>query len=203
VNSSSFARALDEAIDKLEISRAEFARGAQISQSMVTKLLSGQEARRETYKKVFAFLETANAGLAQTVLRAFLRDLAEDVAPTVSTGDALVSGGRAAAILFAFEKRSTTILLALDVLASAAGRSTAAHNTLMALADLVSSKGEDHGDLGRKFFAPALKRPATGRRPGERPEFRLVGGSLGEFIAALNEEPEELPDEGGPGDQAR
>lgn len=187
---SSFARALDEAIDHLGISRTDFAKSVKISQSLVSKVLAGEEVHRKTLKKIFSFLTKVSPKHAQAALRACLRDLASDVAPGISADASSTSSSRnrSAAVLGAFGQLSTTMILALETVATAAEQDESVHNSLMALADLVARKVAGHPELGRQFFAPAVVKPPLGRRPGKRQEFRLIGGSVGDFISALNEE---------------
>lgn len=184
-----FSDALNFVIVTLDMTQHAFSASVGLSQSMITKLLSGEEAHRSTYRKIFMFLtsDSKHRSLAKRLLDAYMRDVVRDFTQEDEFQAVNYSAlsDRDSAIASLFRSRTTTTLLALSVLGAAADKH---HSVLDALVSLANVSDELIG--GHSTPAPGIVKvtaPKSARSRSSIPrKFRLNGGSFGEMIAKLN-----------------
>ena len=177
-----FALALNQALNGLGLTQLAFAKAIGLSHSMVTKLLSGEEAHRKTYVKIFAYFRDvpSRRTAAKRLMEAYLRDVVNDIGmdDEYSQADLTVSTTRDAVVSHVFHGLPVTILAAFYAIGPVAKQNDTVHNGLMSLAEIAGELGPKGGtEFPKQFFSAALHKPAGSRR--------LLGGSLGDLFSKL------------------
>lgn len=171
-----FRFALHDALVKLGLSQHQFAESVKISQSVITRLLSGESAADDTFLKIFSFIRTLDnpegLGIAAKLQSAWMHDLAircgvQDSSPERRERNSTDFVGSL------FHRMPDRLILCLEELGKVAQRDENALNVLMGLAAALTTD-----PLAKAYFASGIV--------PTRPSGRMFRGQIGRRILELS-----------------